>query len=340
MPIEFDKRAALRFGAGVSSAFVVSQILAWPLCFIMPIFVAMFLQAPAQVPLNVVYRLILKTAGILALGLFISLVFLPYPLVFSVITVSGLFLIFRLGATGSSPLLVVIALIAILLIPVLVLGDSDVAASVTMWLLIDFILGISVAGFFFYLIPVERRPDAPAATPAPLPENEVIARSFRMTLVVAPLALGFLMFGWSSVLTLIMAAILAQQLSAATGLQSGLALLVANMAGALVAWLVYNILVAAPSMPLMAGLTAFVAFATGVCFFSNIKALKLAGSANNAYLVLLGGSLAPFSDDVETKITQRIYLIALAVAYVVIVFQVIEGLRTRKKELEHDVQEV
>ncbi|UCH73434.1 MAG: DUF2955 domain-containing protein [Rhodospirillales bacterium] len=317
-------RARLRFAVVITLGFGLGQLLGWPLAFLAPVLAATFLRMPTPPGLTASLRLLAETAAILLLGMAIVYLVLPYPLVAVVVIVVGLALAFRLGAAGGSALTVLLLLVALLILPLVGQSSPQIANVIAGGFLLNLALAILLSWLGFAILPATSTPQPMAAKAEPAESIDADMAALKMTLVVTPIALAYLAFGWSMVLTLLFSAIMAQQLSAVSGLQATKAILIANMGGAAIAIAAYFLLVAAPSVPLMLALVFAMALLVSGPAFAGTPASDLWASAFSAVLVILGGSLAPLGGDADLKAIDRIAQIALAGVYIVGVYTLIE----------------
>jgi hypothetical protein len=155
------------------------------------------------------------------------------------------------------------------------------------------------------------------------------ARATVTTCVVYPVALVFYSFGLTSdLLILVFIAILAQQPSLTAGRKAGGALILGNLAGGLAAMLFYQLLVAAPTLGFFLALTALTTLLIGTRIFSDRPEAPVYATVLSTVLLLVGGSIAPFGDDMSAKFTLRIGQILIAVLYVVGALTLIDRIRT------------
>ncbi len=324
MQLDLANRRALRFALGVAPVFILSQGIGWPIGFLGALFTAMFLQMPMPLPFGAALKTLAVAFTLSTAGLVISSLLLSYPPVLLIAIGIGLLITFRYTTQGGSPFVTILALIALLLVPVLAMSSIELAAQITIWLVINLAIGLAVAGLMFLVLPADQESQQAAAPSETALDSQY--RAIRMTVVTFPLAVAFFWFGWSSVLVLIFTAVLAQQLGAATTLRAGLVLLIANFAGGISAIVIYEVLVMAPNFVLMSVLMLAICGLSGSAIFSGKSYAPLVASGLNTTLILLGGAMAPFGDDADAKFGDRIGQIAMAVIYVIIAFEILSSI--------------
>ncbi len=335
MPTSGPTNAGARFAVVVTAIFLAGQLGGWPLPYLSCVFAGMFALAPRPLPIAVMLRLLATITLIVAAGCASAILLAPYPFVLLVVLALVLVRIFKLAAGGGSLLVVLFALLASLLLPILALRSPNAAVDIAWSLVLNTAVALFVSGLGFLLIPPASAPASPEAKASAADPD---AHALRTTLVVYPLVLAFLAFGWTSALILIMVAMIAQQQSSAAGLKAGSGLLAANLLGGVVAYLAYEVLVAAPSIVLMVVLVALVTSSAGALMARRNALAPLAPSAANAFIILLGGALAPFGDDVDVKLEARLVQLAMAVSYAVVAFRLLEVWRRPDRPVEPQAQ--
>jgi len=314
-----------RLGIGVSAVFVIGAGVAWPVAFIGAIFTNLMLQGPAPIPIRAGAMLLGRAAVAMVAVWYCAAVLLAYPLFFLVALTCSIYAIFRFSALGGSMFLVVLLLISVLLIPSLLLTSPELAGTVALWLVINIALAILASHVFFWLFPPEEGPIPAKPAKPEVSESEASWRAARMTLVTAPYAILHFSFGWSAVLPLIFIAMLAMALSGAASAAMGRNLLVANVAGGIVAIMAYELVVIAPNFLFMAALVLTIMLAGAKILVSGGPYAPYAGSALNAIMVLFGGAMAPFGGDVDAEFLDRMLGIGFAVLYIAAAYRLVES---------------
>jgi hypothetical protein len=315
----------LRLGIGAGVVFVVGVGIAWPVSFIAAIFTNLLLQAPAPIPVRAGAILLGRAAVAMAAVWYGAQVLMAYPVLFLLALTGSLFAIFRFAARGGPMLLVALLLIAVLLIPSLLLTSPELAGTVAFWLVINIALAILASYMFFTLLPPEDGPTPARPAKPEVSESEASWRAARMTLVTAPYAILHFSFGWSGVLPLIFIAMLAMALSGAASAAAGRNLLVANVAGGIVAITAYELLVIAPNFLFMTALVLAIMLAGARILASGGPYAPYAGSALNAMMILLGGAMVPLGGEVDAAFLDRMLGIGFAVLYIAAAYHLVES---------------
>lgn len=338
MPTDATASAGVAGGLGARLAFVTAGAFAaglvfgWPLFYLSAVFGASFAQAPRALSPQAAFGVLAVAAGLLAAAFALSVVLLPYPVVFLAAIALGLVLAFRGAVRGADVALTALALLAVLLVPYLVRISPDLAATVSLWLVLNMGIALLFSWAAFALFPAGPVPEvlAPEADAVP-PETAAVSdvpihaerRLIRMCLVSIPFVLVFFTLESGATIVLIFVAILTNQLADSTGAGPMVAkgMIAANLAAGVVAVVVFEALVMVPFLPLACLLVLAVCL-----FFAGRGAAGhvLAATTLTTVLILLGGSLGPLSDGAETKMITRLWQVSLALGYILGAFVLVD----------------
>lgn len=331
MPTEV-RQSVVRLALGVTAVFSLGLFLGWPLAVIGAVFTALFLQAPAALPLKVFAKLFVFSIGLMFISFVLSSVFAPYQLVFLILVAIGIVLSFTWTISGAGVLPGVIALMGALMIPNLVLQSQDLALVLVFWIPLNLLFAGFVSTLMFVLLPAE--PQAgPQSKAASEHEFDPHRRLVRMSLVTVPFAMVFFVSGASALLVLFFVALLSQQLAAmpAAGTAVAKAMLTANLLGAGVSIICYEVNVIAPVILTPILLCLFFCLALGTLGKTQSAIAAAAGSALTTVLVVYGGSIAPFSDEADVKSITRVLQVASAAFFVIVAYVVVDEFWPEKK---------
>ncbi|WP_171209604.1 MULTISPECIES: DUF2955 domain-containing protein [unclassified Ruegeria] len=327
-----DRRAVHRLALGVTSVFALGLFLGWPLSIVGAVFTALFLQAPAALPLAAFAKLFVFSIGLMFISFLLSSTFAPYPLVFLILVAMGIILSFIWSISGAGVLPGVIALMGALMIPNLALQSQDLALVLVFWIPLNLLFAGFVSTLMFVVIPAapQTATEKKAASP---PDFDPYRRVVRMSLVTVPFALVFFVSGASALLVLFFVALLSQQLAAmpAAGKTVAKAMLTANLLGAAVSILCYEINVIAPIILTPVLLCFFVCITLGALGNSQASLAAAAGSALTTVLIVYGGSISPFSDEADVKSITRVLQVASAAIFVIVAYVVVDEFWPEKK---------
>ena len=308
-------RCALRYAVGVGLSVAMAYGIGWPMSWLATILTAAFLGNRAPRPnLKASLVILLAIALIFGFGLFITLHFYHYPLVFALLVSLGLYLNFYMAARGGSKLIVLLCTMAILLIPLVGGPEPRLALMVSSGFLTSACVALFCTQLAHTLLP--------GGTITPPQGKDIDPHAIRSawlsTAVILPVALVCLAFNMTgAVLPLIQISALSQRPDFSTGAAGGKALIAANIAGGVVAMMFYQLLKVTPTYPfLVAGLFVLaLLFARKI--FSGEPMAPLYASAFSTVLILIGGGTGQFGGDTDAGFYQRIVLILLSVCYVV-----------------------
>ena len=328
-----DGKPLWRFAVTVAALFVLAQLIVWPLAYMAPVFAILMLQAPRPMPWSATCRLLITTGVLLALGVYVSSLVLHYPPLALALMIAALAATFRFATSGGSPLMVVFLLVATLLLPLIALTEPQLSGIVASAIWVNLAIGIAATFVGFALIrpTVEVPSDSTQAPPTAADRATQRRDAMLMTLAIAPLGCAFLIFGLDSVITLIFAALLSQQLLGAHGHRAITMTLVANMVGVGGAILGFVLLSHTDNVVLLCAVAILLTVAFGRMVFSGRPTATLWGSALTACLVVLGGSLLPFGADAEVKAIDRVWQIAMAGAYLIVAAWFLQALIKPKR---------
>ena len=310
-----ESRCALRFATGMALSIAIAYGVSWPMAWLATILTAAFLGNRAPAPnLKASLAVLLAIALIFGVGLFTTLHFYHYPLVFAVLVGLALYLNFFLAARGGSKLIVLLCTMAILLIPLVGGPEPRLAMMVSSGFLTSAAVALFCTQVAHTLVPGGTVPPTRATEVADHPAQS----AWLSTAVILPVALVCLTFNMTgAVLPLIQISALSQKPDFSMGAAGGKALIAANLGGGLVAVAFYQLLQISPTYPfLVAGLTAL-ALLFSRYIFSDRPTAPLYASAFSTVLILIGGGTGQFGGDTDAGFYQRIVLILLAVCYVV-----------------------
>ncbi|MBO9451236.1 DUF2955 domain-containing protein [Tropicibacter sp. R16_0] len=331
-----DRNSIRRLAFGVTLAFGLGLLLDWPLAYIGAVFAALFLQAPVGLPLAAFGKLFVFSIGLMLISFILSAVFAPYSVVFLMLVAIGIILSFVWSVSGAGVLPGVIALMGALMIPNLLLQSQDLAFVLVIWIPLNLFFAGCVATLMFTLIPAAPPSQAAQKQAQAAPDFDPARRIFRMSMVTVPFAMVFFLSGSSALLVLFFVALLSQQLAAmpAAGKAVAKAMLTANLLGAAVAIICYEINVIAPVLVTPILLCLFFCLTLGTLGKSGTPLAAAAGSAITTALVVYGGTIAPYSDDADVKSLVRVAQVATAAIFVILAYVVVDEFWPEKKQQE------
>ena len=324
-----DLRTArvLRYAFGVSAAMAIAFAFAWPMFFLTPVLAAVFLALPMPAPSAAQVRSLLVNAlAAMLLGLGFTLFLLPYPLVYVPMLGLVLFHIYYLLNRGGSMWLVLMALLAVLILPMLALTGTQLPVVFAGWFAWSCSLAILIYAIAHWLFP--NPPGGPAMPPKKPRARGYVApaanAALKSTVVILPLAVLFITLNLASqVLVLVMAAIFSLMPDLAKGRQAGSNSLISTLIGGGSALFFYWAIVAVPEMHFLLMLSLLVLLVFGALIFSGRPNARFMSSAATTLIVLIGSLMADDANFTDVFLT-RLLLIFAATLYVVGALRLLE----------------
>ncbi len=332
----------LAFGMTLSAG--IAFYYAWPLAFISPVLAAKLLSLPKVMPVKAGLAFIGILSATFLLSSTLLLPTLRYPLVHLLLVGLILFRLFYAKAGGANPIIVVFAVIGVMAIPLVGSVSQSLAEGVAKGLSFGAALAVAMVYASAALFPDPPELGATvasqagvkaarAAKPPPPPTRIRVALAMRSLVVIYPLYVAFLLFSLVDLaVVLIFAALLGLEPTFGRHWAAGKGLILSNLAGGLVAVLVFNVLVWVPAYPFFLLLVTLAGLVVGRLVFSGTALGKLMAGGITTVFVVLGPTL---TGDAEAgaKLYIRVLQIMTAVVYVVVAFGIMERL-TRGRRVE------
>ncbi len=321
---ESPSRRTLRLTFGVTLTFVITQLIAWPLAFVAPVFTVALLLEAAPLSVRQGLSTLGSAFGSILSGFLIGLFLMPYPAVLLLFVFVLLFRFYLYAMMSGANLLALIGmLLGIVVIPVVVQLLPELAFIAGFGFLVDFVVAILVAWVAFVLIPA---PAAPAAHHhGEISYSGAASTAMDLSIVVAPLMAGFLIYGWTNILVLVYGVLFATAMSSSESAKMGWKSLVANLVYGGVGMLIaYEMLVMVPSLVFMVVLMFFAVMIYANRIFSSSPNASLWASGSFGFLLLLGPALTADEVDAGAKIIGRVFQLGLATVYVMFAFRLVD----------------
>jgi hypothetical protein len=290
----------LRLALGVTAAVAISYAIAWPLSYITPVFAFMFLVQPRWIGFQAAVKLLLMLGLTLIIGVAISEFFLGYPLLCVSFYALILFLIYYYGTPEAPPLSILFMTISVTIIPITSFSGAGVASAVAGALLVSMAGGLVVAGSFHLLLPLPPvavfSPSAAAAKQEPAPaqaadQAERVRLAFVSTFVALITVTVFFAFNLSSyALALVYVCMMASTPSKNASAGATRSNFQACLLGGVAIVLVYNFLLAIPTLAFLLAVTLFVSLIFARRIFAGGPHAAAYTSGFSTFLILLGSS--------------------------------------------------
>lgn len=315
----------LRFVFGITAATLLTVFVNVPLGYLIPVFLVGILSNQAMPALS-----FKQGAGMMAVfvvacmvGLLLTLL-LAYPLVCTIVTLLLLWHIFLYAARGGSPLMTTMLTVAITVIPVAGMEAGALSLFVAKGLSLVGVGTVLIIWMSFWAFPDLTPQTALPANKSPekqqSPRKEVsdILSATARTTLAAPAMIVFFYGGLTTqLLTLVFICILLQTPDLRQGVKGGIALLLANMVGGVMAILFYNLMVAIPEWWALVLLTMLLSLVASPWLFSTAPHAPLFATAFSTVLLLVGSVTGSFGGEADAKFYARLLGIGLAVLYLI-----------------------
>ncbi len=323
----------VRYAVGVTAAAVLAFGINWPLFFVTPLFIAVFLAMPLPAPtLRKSFQSMLYVLVAFALGLVFTLLVLRYPLVYVPALGLLLFHIYYLANRGGPFVLVLMSLLAVLILPLVSVQHPALAlvfAPSFAWSGVLAIILVSLA-YGLFPDPPSERPGPAAGGFQPGYSNAAALNAMKSTVAILPLVTLFIAFGWTSQLLIMMfAAIFSLSPEFSKGQAAAVKSLTSTLIGGLAALVFFWLIVAVPEFHFFIALMLLTTLMFGTGIFSDAPLAKYLPSAVTALIILLGSSMGE-DVNITDKFIVRVILIGAAALYVVAVLSVLDHFWPRK----------
>jgi hypothetical protein len=320
-------RHALRMAGGIALPFVVGEALDWELPFIASTFALQLLAVRRPAP--TLAAGLVSIAGLciaLLTALVLTSVTLPYP----TISALGLGLTIFGGlyaqARTASPFWFIF-LIAVAIMPLLTMKSDELATSFAGALAIGMGAAFIVVWLMHALLPEEIR-SPPAPTETAKSSGGAARTALIGTLVVMPLVFLLSANESTAIVAIVTALSIIRAAGFAGGSRTALGLLLGNLIAGVVAIVAYTVIVAAPSLPVLAAVIALIALVFAERVATTGPSAPLFVAACVATLVLVGLGLNPFGDT-PTAFATRVTNVGLATIYGVGMLSLFERAKPR-----------
>jgi DUF2955 family protein len=324
----------LRYALVVTFSVAISFSIEWPLYFLTPVLVAVFLPLPMPAPtLKTAVALILFVIYGFLLGLVITLFLLPYPMVFIPALGLILFKIYYFANRGGNFILVLMCLLGVLILPMLGVQHDIIASGFAFY----FVISGSIA-VILYMLAYVFFPDPPSLSTPPAQKKiqqgysrQAAITAFQSTFAILPLVTLFLYFSWTGqLLIMIMAAIFSLAPEVSKGFAMAMKTMTSTLIGGITSIFFFYLLVAVPELHFFVCLMFLVTllFATGM--FSDKPYAAYLSSAVTTLIVLLGSSMADGAS-IAGNFISRVVLISGATIYIVLIMTALDHIWSRTK---------
>ena len=319
----------LRFAFGTTASFILCEFMGWQPSALAPVLTGVLLSSlPVSPPLKVGIVLTV-IMGICAWSAFLLTTWFSQTpdILFGIIGLV-MFLAFAGLAQAKGQLPLTLLLICFAVVPVVTLSIAEYAGILPRMLVRAMALAMIFTWISFAIWPLPSpKPPDPVAVAV---ENPVAAAALG-TLIVLPIMLIYLMFGWTDAIPVLLTTVLlVAKMEEERGAAGGVAKLLGNFLGGFIAVAAYYILQAAPSLTTL----ALIFFITGMGFgLQIVKGGSRGGAAlvtYNATIVIFGLALLKGPSNSGTW-GARVVQFAIASLFAVGMMSLLLPMATRKR---------
>lgn len=314
---EARTQATLRFGAGVTAAFVVCEYLQWMPSFLAPVLTAALLaNLPMRPPLKLGLVLVVTMAVASLFAFALASLMRGTPFVLFALVALCMLLVFHALLTGRPALPCLLLLICLSIVPVLVMVAPAQAGVLPKALIRGIALALVMIWCVYLPWPRKPVPNPPApAGGAALATPE--RRALFSTAVMMPLVLAYLLFGLADVLPVLMGTLMiVVTFDLQGGRMQASRMIVGNIAGGVLGLLIHSMLLTTPVLPFLALLLFPVLLWFGHHISAGGAGAPVYVIACNAMLIILGSAIASGGGSFSLWVT-RLLLFTLAGAFAV-----------------------
>ncbi len=331
-----------RLAFGTAACLWYSQLVAWDMSFIAAVMTMFILALPMPAPSakgGIGFVLLLALA--LLAGLLLLPRILNQPMVGLLLLMLALFWSFYFTAKGGSPLVGTLLTVGIALTAAVGTVSVDVLLLVIQGVVFGAAVGVAFVWIAHWVFPDRLAGPLPAAArPADASEPDIFEarwNAFRSLLIVAPVAIWFLLSSASTayVPVMIKVASMGQQASSDATRVAGRSLIMSTLIGGIGAIIGWQMLRIAPSLPLYVLIIGLAGLIAGPRIFRGPGMHPDGGTWSYAYLTMIV-ILAPAvmdsigGDAAGAKFFDRMWMFALTTLYAVVAVYVFDAFRPRR----------
>jgi hypothetical protein len=333
------KRKIIRYVFGIVLASAIAFGVGWPASYLTIVLTHMFMLGPRP-PFKKGFQFVFAVALASIAALTLSYLFLPNPIIFSLLIGIILLQLFYVSEKTISPVMRIWLIICSLVIPLMSLQTTVVGEIVGWALITGVVMALIIVWFAFAIfpdkpaLPVQQLKETGKATKT-LSSDERLATAIKRTAVVYPVVLLFFFFEYQqSALILIYIALYSSFPGFSKGFSAGKVLLASCISGGLVAYLLYEIVAFVPEFSFLLILIFAFSLIAGSQILGKGKYAKQMQAAFSTIIIVFGSAIT--SDDVDAggQMLTRVIQVSIVVIYLVLAFGIIEKLFPAKSNKE------
>jgi hypothetical protein len=300
-----QRRFGWRVAFVLTLGFVVAELAAWPLAFIVPLLAVQFLAVLPGAPTGrQMLVVVLVTLATTSLAVFASELLHDRPAAYLAVLFALFALAFYLDNFPKTKLIATLLLLSNAILPILGMQDSVASAGMRDTLIYGSLVGLLLAWLAHALFPSVREPRAPPGTPAPAP-TPMGGEWLRAAILLLPVAFFLAQPDEASFPFVVAVLTILRQVELGMSRRLAVGLLVGNVIGGVAASIGYAVLSVFPEFATL----CLVLLAAGFFFGGRIA---LAGPKAPVYVIglivfitLLGLGLIEFTSGSAEQFAQR-----------------------------------
>ncbi|WP_394132813.1 DUF2955 domain-containing protein [Shewanella maritima] len=311
-------RRVLRFTLAMGVAILVSALVAWPLAFIVPVFVAKFLVDRQAPTLQTFYELL---ASMLVIG-FIAWVVtfgpVQYPAVLMPVIAIAMLWAYYLFSDPRWNFFALMVIIATLLLPYMAVLHPGMAGIVAFGLGLSGLVAVIIFSLFHVILP-DLAPEKDELNAPELSSESRQNAAFKALVLAYPVICVFYILQITdALLTMIFIAILSLQTTENNTVKVSLFLLITNVIGGILAIAFYNVIVISPSLIFYVGFMMLLAIFFATKIYHNPEKAPIFATIFSTLLVLLCSAVTSSDADVANSFYIRIAQIFMVSVYMIV----------------------
>ncbi len=316
----------LRLSVATTIAMALAHAINWPLSFVTPALVVGVLTVPSPpVTYGETLRNILYAVFVFSFGLVITLFFLPFPIVFCLVSGLIFFFVHYYLHKGAPIFLSLMLVLTTTILPLV----ANAHEGLSRYLALSILWGACLAAVIIQLA-WALFPDPPGAETVPATgfqpdySRHAAIIALQTTIVILLAMIAFLSFNWTAhVVAMLYINLIALEGGIAHSKKKAQHFLLANLGGGLAATVFYCLIVAVPAYHFFVFLMLLTTLLFGTRAFSDRSTARYYPTALIGLVVLISSSTGPGSD-MSVVWFKRVLYIAMAAVYVIAATLVLE----------------
>ncbi|WP_394200318.1 DUF2955 domain-containing protein [Shewanella waksmanii] len=310
-------RKVLRFTLGVGLAVAISAAFAWPLAFIVPVFVAKFLVDRQEPTVQTVYELLLSMVVTILLGWLVSFGPTQYASVLLPLIAMLMLWAYYLFTDPKWNFFATVLIIAVLLLPYMGMLQPGAALLVGVGLSFSGVVAVAIFALVHALFPDLSAQREQHPMPAQSREDRMY-EAFKALILAFPVICFFYFLQISgALLTMIFIAILSLQAAGEKSVKVSLFLILTNGVGGILAIVFYNLLVIVPELAFYVVLACLAAILFARKIYLEPEKAQLYAGIFSALIVVVGSTVSSADKDVAENFYMRIAQLMMVGVYMV-----------------------